>query len=339
MGLDNPLSLLASELAIDLGTANTLVAVRGQGIVLDEPSVLAIRQRGGSREVVAVGAGARQMLGRTPEGIRAVRPIEASVIHDYDATEIMLRYFIARVLGRRPLVKPRALVCVPLGLTQEQRRAVQDCTRAAGCREVKLVAAPIAAALGAGLPVGEPRGTLVCDLGAGTTEIAVLSLGGVVASQSLASGGDAMDRAIADHLIRVHQVEVGIQSAEAVKIELGVEPGSGRAMAVTGRQPGSGLLRQVTVGAADAATALTAALQALIEALHQTFARTPPDLAADILDGGLVLCGGGALLAGLEERLGQTTGLPVVRAEHPLRAAVMGTETLLSEPGLLKSLG
>ncbi|MFH1464841.1 MAG: rod shape-determining protein [Pseudomonadota bacterium] len=338
MGFENPLTLLASELAIDLGTANTIVAVRGQGIVLDEPSVLAIRQRGGSREVVAVGAGARQMLGRTPEDIRAARPLEGSVILDYDAAEIMLRYFIARVLGKRPLVKPRALVTVPLGLSQEQRRAVQDCTRAAGCREVRLVCAPLAAAYGAGLPVGEPTGTLICDLGAGTTELAVISLGGVVASQSLQCAGDAMDRAIVEHLARAHQIEIGVQSAEAVKIELGIEAASGRSLTVTGRQVGGGLPRQVVLGAADVAAALGPCIEALIEALHQTFARTPPDLAADILDAGLVLTGGGALLAGLEERLGQATGLPVVRAEHPLRAAVAGAEALLDEPALLKTL-
>jgi rod shape-determining protein MreB len=339
MGFENPLSLLTQDLAIDLGTANTLVAVRGQGVVLDEPSVLAIRQRGKAREVVAVGAGAKEMLGKTPESIRAVRPLRGGVIKDYDAAEAMLRYFIARSVSKRALVKPRVLVCVPFGISQEQRRAIQECTRSAGAREVVVVHGPVAAALGAGLPAHQPLGNLICDLGAGTTEIAVLSMGGVVTSASLDVAGDAMDQAIVEHARKVHGIEIGERTAEIIKIELGcgLEGSPARSIQVKGRQA-SGIPKPVTLSSADARAALDTPIQAILQALRQTFERTPPDLSADILDAGLVLTGGAAQLAGLEELLGQASGLPVVMAPQPLRSAVTGAELLLEQPGLLRSL-
>lgn len=339
MGFENPLSLLTHDLAVDLGTANTLVAVKGQGVVLDEPSVLAIRHRGKARDVVAVGARARDMLGKTPESISAVRPLRNGVIRDYDAAEAMLRYFIARSVGKRALVKPRVLVCVPFGISQEQRRAIQECTRAAGAREVLVVHGPVAAALGAGLPAAQPLGTAICDIGAGTTEVAVLSLGGVVTSQSLEVAGDAMDRAIVEHLAKVHGVEIGERTAEVVKIELGcgLEQGQARSLEVKGRQS-TGLPKPVRLGSDDARKALEAPIAAILDALRQTFERTPPQLAADILDAGLVLTGGAAQLAGLDEVLGRASGLPVVMAHQPLRSAVHGAELLLDHPELLRSL-
>jgi rod shape-determining protein MreB len=339
MGFENPLSLLTQDLAIDLGTANTVVAVRGQGVVLDEPSVLAIRQRGKARDVVAVGARAKDMLGKTPDNIRAVRPLRGGVIRDYDAAEAMLRYFIARSIGKRSLVKPRVLVCVPFGISQEQRRAIQECTRAAGAREVVVVHGPVAAALGAGLPAHLPTGNLICDLGAGTTEIAVLSMGGVVTSASLEVAGDAMDQAIVAHMSKVHGLEIGERTAEIIKIELGcgLDSGPQHNIEVKGRQQ-SGIPKPVTVGSADAREALREPIQAILGALRQTFERTPPELSADILDAGLVLTGGAAQLTGLDELLGQASGLPVVLAHQPLRAAVLGAELLLEQPALLRSL-
>ncbi len=339
MGFENPLSLLTQDIAIDLGTANTVVAVRGQGVVLDEPSVLAIRQRGKAREVVAVGAGAKEMLGKTPDSIRAVRPLTGSVIRDYDAAEAMLRYFIARSVSKRSLVKPRALVCVPFGITQEQRRAVQECTRSAGAREVVVVHGPVAAALGAGLPAHQPMGNLICDVGAGTTEIAVLSMGGVVTSASIEVGGDAMDQAIVEHMAKVHGMEIGLRTAEIIKIELGcgLESGPQRSIQVKGRQA-SGIPKPVTLHSADARQALQAPIRAILDALRRTFERTPPELSADILDAGLVLTGGAAQLAGLDEVLGRASGLPVVLAPQPLRSAVIGAELLLEQPELLRSL-
>jgi rod shape-determining protein MreB len=339
MGFENPLSLLTQDLAIDLGTANTVVAVRGQGVVLDEPSVLAIRQRGKARDVVAVGAGAKEMLGKTPDSIQAVRPLRGGVIRDYDAAEAMLRYFIARSIGKRSLVKPRVLVCVPFGISQEQRRAILECTRSAGAREVVVVHGPVAAALGAGLPAHEPRGNLICDLGAGTTEIAVLSMGGVVTSASLDVAGDAMDRAFVAHLQRVHGTEIGERTAEIIKIELGcgLEQGPQRAIQVKGRQK-SGIPKPVNLTSADARQALQEPIQAILDALAATFRRTPPELSADILDAGLVLTGGAAQLAGLDELLGRAAGLPVVLAPRPLRSAVTGAEMLLDRPELLRSL-
>jgi len=339
MGFENPLSLLTQDLAIDLGTANTVVAVRGQGVVLDEPSVLAIRHRGKAREVVAVGAGAKDMLGKTPDSIRAVRPLRGSVIRDYDAAEAMLRYFIARSVSKRSLVKPRVLVCVPFGITQEQRRAVQECTRSAGAREVVVVHGPVAAALGAGLPAHQPLGNLICDVGAGTTEIAVLSMGGVVTSASLEIAGDAMDQAIVAHMRKVHDMEIGEPTAEIIKIELGcgLEQGPQRSIQVKGRQK-TGIPKPVTLTSDDARQALAEPIQAILHALRQTFERTPPELAADILDAGLVLTGGASQLAGLDELLGQASGLPVVLAPQPLRSAVTGAELLLEQPALLRSL-
>ncbi len=339
MGFENPLSLLTQDLAIDLGTANTIVAVRGQGVVLDEPSVLAIRQRGKAHEVVAVGAGARDMLGKTPDSIRAVRPLRGSVIRDYDAAEAMLRYFIARSVSKRALVKPRVLVCVPFGITQEQRRAVTQCARAAGAREVVVVHGPVAAALGAGLPAHQPLGTLVCDVGAGTTEVAVLSMGGVVTSASLDIAGDAMDQAIVKHMREAHGIEIGERTAEIIKIELGcgLESGPQRTIQVKGRQE-SGIPKPVTLSSADARQALKEPIEAILEALRETFERTPPELSADILDAGLVLTGGAAQLTGLDELIGQASGLPVVLAPQPLRSAVTGAELLLEQPQLLRSL-
>ncbi|MBN1335064.1 MAG: rod shape-determining protein [Deltaproteobacteria bacterium] len=331
------LGFLSHDLAIDLGSANTVVAIPGRGVVLDEPSVVAVRQRGTHREVVAVGATAKEMLGRTPESITAVRPVRGGVIVDYEVAEAMLRFFIARVAGRRSLVRPRILVCVPFGVTEEQQRAARECARAAGGREVRLVYGPVAAALGAALPVEDPSGTFLCVVGAGTTEAAVLSMGAVVASRTTGAAGDAMDQALVAWLQRTHNVLVGDLSAEAIKLEVGcaLEPDSPRAFVVRGRDLAAGIPRQITVTSDDARDALGPVLGQLAEAVRQTLAETPPELAADIVDAGLVVAGGGSLLWGLDAWLRQTTGLAVVRAPEPLHAVALGAASAIEEPSVL----
>jgi len=340
LGLENPLSLLTHDVAIDLGTANTLVAVPGRGVVLDEPSVVAVRQRGAAREVLAVGAAAKQMLGRTPESIVAVRPLGKGVIVDYEVAEAMLRYFIARALGKRTLVKPRALVCVPLGLSEEKSRAVQECTRAAGAREVLLTRGPAAAALGAELPIERATGTMICDIGAGTAEMAVLSMGGVVASSSLPCAGDQMDRDIIEYLRAEHDILIGERTAEAIKIELGAAGNAvrDRRFAIKGRDLSAGIPRQLTLEAAEMTQALASTTEAIVEGVRSALSHTPPELAADILDAGIVLSGGAAMLHGLDILLRDTSGLPVIMAPQPLRCAALGAEALLEDGDLLKRM-
>lgn len=334
--LDQALSMLAQDLAIDLGTSMTRVLVRGRGLVVEEPSVVAVeRTRAGAR-VAAIGAEAKRMVGRTPEHITAVRPIREGVIADFELAESLLRLCVEMALGSRPLVKPRLIVCVP-SLNDMERRAVQESARAAGAREVALVSKPIAAALGAGLPIGEPLGNLIIDIGGGTCEVGVISLGGVVASSSIRIAGDSLDRAIAEWVRRRHNVLIGERTAEEIKLKVGcaIVPDQLRQIQVKGRDLATGIPREITVDSADACEAMADPLASIIEALRSTLERTPPELAADIVDQGMVLCGGTALLPGLPELLRDQTGLPVVLAEDPRRCTVLGAGRLLDDPETL----
>jgi rod shape-determining protein MreB len=313
----------AMDLAVDLGTANTLVYLRGQGIVLTEPSVVAIEERTG--EVVAVGALARRMLGRTPATITATRPLRDGVIHEIGVTQQMLRHFIARALdGRRG--RPRVMVCVPSGLTPLERRAVLEAAHEAGAREALLIAEPMAAAIGTGLPVGEPVGQLIVDMGGGTTEVAVIALGGIVTSRSIRVGGDALDEAIAAHVRREHNFMIGPQTAEDLKFRVGsAYPGAVDAPTeVRGRDLTLGIARSVLLDPEVMRAVLEPIIAQVVVAIVETLSETPPELAADVMSNGLMLAGGGALLPGLDERLRVDTGLAVHVTDSPLTCVAMG---------------
>jgi len=325
--------LFSNDLAIDLGTATTLIYVKGRGIVSCEPSVVAVQDdpRGGMR-VLAVGKEAKEMLGRTPSSIRAVRPLRDGVIADFDITEAMLRYFIARAHhDRRTLVKPRIIICVPFGITEVEKRAVKESAEGAGAREVYLIEEPMAAAIGAGLPITEPSGNMVVDIGGGTTEVAVISLAGIVYSQSVRVGGDKMDEAIIAYLKRKYNLLIGEQSAERVKCSIGNAHADGEAatMEVKGRDMVAGVPKTVVVNADEIRDALTEPINS---------ERTPPELSADIVDKGIVLTGGGALLKNLDVLLREETGLPVMVADDPVSAVVLGSGKALDHLDLLREV-
>ncbi|HWU21083.1 MAG TPA: rod shape-determining protein [Nocardioides sp.] len=311
-------------MAVDLGTANTLVYVRGRGVLLDEPSVVALNDTTG--EVIAVGHEAKQMLGRTPDNILALRPLKDGVIADFEATEQMLRHFIARVHKRRYFAKPRMVICVPSSITPVEQRAVKEAGYQAGARRVYVVEEPMAAAIGAGLPVHEPTGNMIVDVGGGTTEIAVISLGGIVTSLSIRTAGDDLDAAIISWMKKEHALMLGDRTAEQVKISLGSAfPRSGEPEGeIRGRDMVSGLPRTVTVTSADVRHALEEPLNAMVDAVRSTLDQTPPELAGDIMDRGIVLTGGGALLRGLDELIRHETGMPVHVAQDPLVSVVLG---------------
>ena len=313
----------AIDLAVDLGTANTLVYLRGQGIVLTEPSVVAVEERTG--EVVAVGALARRMLGRTPATITATRPLRDGVIHDIGVTQQMLRHFITQALdGRRG--RPRVMVCVPSGLTKLERRAVLEAADEAGARQALLIAEPMAAAIGTGLPVGEPVGQLIVDMGGGTTEVAVIALGGIVTSRSIRIGGDALDEAIANHVRREHNFQIGLQTAEDLKFRIGsAYPGAvDEPTEVRGRDVTLGIARSVMLDPEVMRAVLEPIIAQVVVAIVETLSETPPELAADVMSNGLMLAGGGALLPGLDERLRRDTGLAVHVADSPLTCVALG---------------
>ena len=331
MGLFNYLTGFGGrDMAVDLGTANTLVYVRGRGIVLSEPSVVAIDQRSG--EVHAVGLEAKRMLGRTPGTISAIRPLKDGVIADFDVTEQMLRHFIQKVHQHR-FAHPRVVVCVPSGVTGVEKRAVEEATLSAGARKAYLIEEPMAAAIGAGLPVAEPTGNMIVDIGGGTTEVAVISLGGIVVSQSLRVGGDEMDEAIINHIKREYKLLIGQQTAEEIKLEVG----SAHAMKeevqaeVRGRDMLTGLPKTVILSSEEVRHALEEPVNQIIDAIKSTLDKTPPELAADIMDRGIVLAGGGALLQGLDERLRHETHMPVHLAESPLTCVAVGSGRSLEE--------
>ena len=318
------------DMAVDLGTANTLVYVRGRGIVLSEPSVVAIDQRTG--EVHAVGVEAKRMLGRTPGTISAIRPLKDGVIADFDVTEQMLRHFIQKVHQHR-FAHPRVVVCVPSGVTGVEKRAVEEATLSAGARQAYLIEEPMAAAIGAGLPVAEPTGNMIVDIGGGTTEVAVISLGGIVVSQSMRVGGDEMDEAIVNHIKKEYKLLVGTQTAEEIKLEIGSAFRLKEELQaeVRGRDMLTGLPKTVIISSEEIRRALDEPVTQIIDAMKSTLDKTPPELAADIMDRGIVLAGGGALLQGLDERVRHETQMPVHLAESPLTCVAVGSGRSLEE--------
>ena len=332
------LGLFSEDIGIDLGTANTLVYVKDRGIVLREPSVVAIRT--GTHRVLAVGEEAKRMLGRTPGSIQAIRPMKAGVIADFEITEAMLRYFIAKAHNRRKMVRPRVIVAVPSGITEVEKRAVKDSATHAGAREVFLIEEPMAAAIGVGLPVQEPAGNMIVDVGGGTTEVAVISLAGIVQSRSVRVGGDAMDECIIEYMKRVYNLMIGERSAEEIKMTIGsaypLEPET--SMEVKGRDSVAGLPKTLTITSEEVREALQEPISAIANAIRQTLGQCPAELSADLVDRGMVIAGGGSLLRGLDKLIAEQTQLPVHRAEDPLSAVAEGTGVVLNELNFLRKV-
>ena len=336
------MGLLSNDMAIDLGTANTLVYVKGRGIVLNESSVVAIAQIKGRKQVLAVGDEAKMMLGRTPGNIQAIRPLRDGVIADFEVAEEMIKHFIRKVHNRRSFARPQVIICVPSGSTAVERRAIKESAEAAGARRVYLIEEPMAAAIGAGLPVTEPTGSMVVDIGGGTTEVAVLSLGGMVVARSIRVGGDKMDEAIISYIRRNFNLLVGESSAERIKKEIGTacapEDGEGRTMEIKGRDLMNGVPKELVISQRQISEALADPVSAIIEAVKVTLEHTAPELAADIVDKGVVLTGGGALLGNLDFVLRHATGLPTSVADDPLSCVVLGTGRCLEEMKTLKNV-
>ncbi|MDJ0948631.1 MAG: rod shape-determining protein [Alphaproteobacteria bacterium] len=336
------LGMLSADMAIDLGTANTLVYVKGRGIVLNEPSVVVLQEVKGRKQVLAVGDEAKMMLGRTPGNITAIRPLRDGVIADFAVAEEMIKHFIRKVHNRRTFASPQVIVCVPSGSTAVERRAIVESAESAGARRVFLIEEPMAAAIGAALPVTEPTGSMVVDIGGGTTEVAVLSLGGIVYSRSVRVGGDKMDEAVIAYIRRNHNVLVGESSAERIKKEIGSarqpEDGRGRQMAIKGRDLMNGVPKELVLDEAEIADALAEPVSAIIDAVKDGLEHSAPELAADIVDKGIVLTGGGALLRNLDQVLREHTGLPVSIADDPLSCVALGTGRALEELKALKSV-
>ena len=334
--------MFSSDLAIDLGTANTLVYVRGKGIVVNEPSVVAMTTLRGKMQVLAVGDDAKQMLGKTPGNIKAIRPMSDGVIADFEVAEEMIKHFIKKVNSGSGLASPQVVICVPSGATAVERRAIQESAEAAGARRVFLIEEPMAAAIGADLPVTEPTGSMVVDIGGGTTEVAVLSLGSIVYARSVRVGGDKLDEAIISYVRRANNLLIGETSAERIKKHIGIafppEDGMGETMEVRGRDLVNGVPKELTLNQAQISEALTEPVSQIVEAVKVALEKTPPELAADIVDKGIVLTGGGALLSKMDFILQQATGLPVAVPEDPLTCVVRGTGRCLDEMKTLKNV-
>ena len=339
----NLTGFFSEDMGLDLGTANTLVYVKGKGIILDEPSVVAIAtDQGNKKSVLAVGNEAKAMLGRTPGSIQAIRPMKDGVIADFDIAEAMIKHFIKKVHKKSIFANPNIVICVPSGATNVERRAIKESADAAGAKKVYLIEEPVAAAIGAGLPISEPTGSMVVDIGGGTTEIAILSLGGVVHSSSLKVGGDTMDDSIVNFMRSVHKLAIGESTAEKIKKEVGCagipDNGDGKTINVKGRDLINGLPREVVISERQVAEALSDSLSLIIDAIKRSLELVPPELAADIVDTGIMLTGGGALLNRLDEAIRVTTGLPVSVADDPLTCVARGTGTALEEGHAFKNV-
>lgn len=334
------LGLFSNDLAIDLGTANTLVYVKGKGIVCDEPSVVVIRKD--NKKTVAVGSEAKRMLGKTPSNIMTIRPMKDGVIADFEATGEMLKYFIKKVHNRRSYVSPRVIVGVPSGITQVEQRAVKDAVEASGAREVYLVEEPMAAAVGVGLPIGEPSGSMIVDIGGGTTDVAVISIDGVVYSKAVRMGGDKMDEAIMAYIKRRYNLMIGETTTEQIKIEIGsacnTVDAKKRVKDIKGRDLISGIPKTITVNEDEILEALSEPINIILDTIKTVLENTPPEIAADIVDKGIILAGGGALLRRIDLLIKQETGLPVTIAENPLTAVVIGVGKMLDEVEMLRRI-
>lgn len=333
--------MFSNDLAIDLGTANTLVYLKGHGIVTNEPSVVAVQINArGQKKILAVGKEAKDMLGRTPGSITAIRPMKDGVIADFDITEAMLRYFIEKAHNRRTMVKPRIIICVPYGITEVEKRAVRESAESAGARQVFLIEEPMAAAIGAGLPITEPNGNMIVDIGGGTTEVAVISLAGIVYSKSVRVGGDKMDEAVVNYLKRKYNLLIGERTAEQIKITIGTAypDDDVKTMHVKGRDLVAGIPKTIVVSSEEVREAIAEPVNTIVEAVRVALEKTPPELAADIVDKGIVLAGGGALIGNLDLLLREETGLPIMIADDPLCAVVLGSGKALDQIEILSSV-
>ena len=337
-GFNSLLGLFSNDMGIDLGTATTLVYIKNQGIVLCEPSVVAVQA--GTSNVLAVGEEAKRMLGRTPGNIIAIRPMRNGVIADFEITEAMLRYFIKKVHNSRRLVRPRMVIAIPSGITEVEKRAVKDSALHAGAREVYMVEEPVVAAIGVGLPIQEPSGNMVIDIGGGTTEMAVISLAGIVFSKSIRVAGDEMDEAIINYLKKTYNLMIGERTAEDIKIRIGsaYPLDEELTMDVRGRDLVAGLPKMITISSEEVREALAEPIAQIIETIRMTLERTPPELSADLMEKGLILAGGASLLRGLDKLISEETGIPVHIAEDPLTAVALGTGKVLGEIQYLKRL-
>ncbi len=341
MIFDSLLGWFSNDLAIDLGTANTLIYQKGEGIVCNEPSVVAVqKERTTGRRVLAVGSEAKRMLGRTPGNIVAIRPLKDGVIADFEITEAMLRYFIQKIHKRKALIRPRIIICVPFGCTEVEKRAVRESAESAGAREVYLVEEPMAAAIGAGLPITEPTGNMIVDIGGGTTEVAVISLSGIVFSKSVRVGGDKMDEAIIQYIKRKYNLLVGERTAELIKLTIGSAYPSNeiQEMQIRGRDLVAGVPKTVPINDEEIRDSLIEPINQIVEAVRIGLERCPPELASDIVEKGITLAGGGALLRNLDVLLREETGLPIMIAEDPLSAVAVGAGKILDELNLLKDV-
>ena len=335
----NLTNIWSQDMAIDLGTANTLVVLKGQGVVLNEPSVVAIVENMGKKTVLAVGDEAKTMLGRTPGNISAIRPLRDGVIADFIVTEEMIKHFIKKIHKNKTFANPRILICVPTGSTPVERKAIQDSALAAGARRVQLIEEPIAAAIGAGLPISEATGSMVVDIGGGTTEIAVMSLGGLVYSKSLRVAGDAMDSALINFMRKEYNLMIGDSTAEKIKKEIGTAiPSNSNTYAVKGRDLRSGTPKEVNITEEDTAEALNGILKEMVDGIKDALEHTPPELSADLVDMGMTLTGGGALLKNIDKRLSKETGLPVHIADDPLACVAIGTGKALENEEVFSSM-
>ncbi len=342
MIFDSLLGFFSNDLAIDLGTANTLIYSKGLGVVCNEPSVVAVQNdpNTGKRKVVAVGAEAKMMLGRTPESISAIRPMKDGVIADFEITEEMLRYFIRKAHHRKALLRPRIIICVPHGITEVEKRAVKESAESAGAREVYLIEEPMAAAIGAGLPITEPCGSMILDIGGGTTEIAVISLKGIVYSRSVRVGGDKMDEAISNYVKRRYNMLIGERTAEQIKIAVGsaIPTGENLMIEVKGRDLVHGVPRAVVVTEDEIRDALLEPINQIVDVVKMALEKTPPELSSDIVDRGIAMAGGGSLLRNLDKLISEETELPVTLVEDPLAAVVIGSGLVLDQLDMLKDV-